>query len=143
MLGTTMYEDTFDDSTECVDLFIDWTTVSQLIKYFGNPTVYPIKGCYQRYYVHSCEMIIFILNVYVSYLDYQPVIKLPVSLARHLHAHLIESVIDQAEKNENLMDQLNFGTYFIFFFLFLFFLIGNCLTYYCLSIEKCQPNDTN
>lgn len=46
LLGTTMYEDTFDDSTECVDLFIDWTTVSQLIKYFGNPTVYPIEGSF-------------------------------------------------------------------------------------------------
>lgn len=49
LLGTTTYEDTFDDSTECVDLFIDWTTVSQLIKYFGNPTVYPIQGWYLKY----------------------------------------------------------------------------------------------
>lgn len=49
-------------------------------------------------------------------------IKLPVSLARHLHAHLIESVIDQAEKNEILMNQLNFGSYIIFIII-----LRNCL----------------
>ncbi len=44
ILGETVSEDTFDDRAESVDLFLDWTTVSQLIKHFGNPTVYPIKG---------------------------------------------------------------------------------------------------
>ena len=29
---------------EHVDLFFDWCTVSQLVNYFGNPTIYTIKG---------------------------------------------------------------------------------------------------
>lgn len=46
------------------------------------------------------------LFIWFVFADYQPSIKLPVSLARQVHAYLIENMIDQAEKNENLINQL-------------------------------------
>ena len=49
-------------------------------------------------------------------LDYQPTVTLPVSLARQLHAYLIGSIIDQAEENEDLVNQLSVEGAFRFSF---------------------------
>lgn len=45
--GNNSPDDLSEDIAEdYVELFLDWSTVSQLIQYYGNPTVYTIQGLY-------------------------------------------------------------------------------------------------
>ncbi len=53
-------------------------------------------------------------------------------VARQIHAHLIESVIDQAERNECLINQLNEEGLNVFMYDYLAESVGRSVPFYCL-----------